>query len=391
MELQLYQSHQLRNVLEYQLQQNSSGVLTLKTKVDYSQNKSIEKLVIQNGALVYGGSTIPNNQQFARSLGNQLNKTSIDAALAVAMKKLTNPKSVRELIELLVKLKIFRWEELEFHIHNRVVLLLEKFDAYPGQAKWDDFTDFDLCFGEDCHGLNWTQLTIDLISRRRKWASLAPNISSMYAIPYVRESRRLKLGMLEVRDPRIKEHLDTYVDGRRTLLDIATAMNKDPLIVANSYLSWVKSGIVSLDNITEANNQARTPANTQSDANLPIILSVDDRPIVQLSIKRSLKGHYNVLCSSQPLDALSILGQHPVKLLLLDLTMPVMDGLDFCKQIRGISKFKELPIVIVTARDGIVDQVRGQIAGANGYITKPFTTEELVSAVNNYIKAKSLQ
>ena len=391
MKIEVYNSHELKTFIEKQLNQNINGVLTLETKVDSWKKQNQGILVIKNGVLVYGGSTVPTNHQLAKSLADKFKSDSIDAALAIASKKLKNPKSVRELIDILVKLKVFRWDKIESHIHNQVVLILEKFDIYPGQAKWDDSTDFDLCFGQDYHGLNWIQLKIDLNSRQRKWASLAPTISSMYSVPYVSESHRLKLGMLKASAPRIKEHFDTYVDGRRTLLDIATAMDKDPLTVANSYLSWAKSGIVSFENITEANNQARTSANTQSDANLPIILSVDDSSIVQLSIKRALKGYCNVLCSSQPLRALSILSQHPVKLLLLDVTMPIMDGLDFCKQIRGISKFKDLPIIMVTARDGVIDEVKGQIAGANDYITKPFTNEELVSAINKYISVKCLQ
>ena len=387
MQSQQYQSQELQNLLAYQLKPDISRELVLETQVSSWQVQRIGSLVINNGTLVYGDSKVPNNLQLAKSLGDKFKAQSIDSALSIASKKLTNPKSVRELIKILVKLRVFKWEHIEAHIHNQVVLMLEKFATYPGQATWHDATDFDLCFGEDCHGLNWIQLKQDLSRRQKQWASLAPQVSSMDAVPYIGQCNRLKLGFLRASDPKIGQHFDTYVDGRRTLVDIATAMGKDPLIVANTYFNWVNSGIVNFKNISEANNQAETIASETSVPNLPIVLSVDDSPIVQVSIKRALAGHYNVLFTSEPVEAITILRQHSVELLLLDLTMPDMDGLDFCKMIRKNPKFRDLPIIMVTARDGLIDKMKGQLAGTNRYITKPFKPEELLEVVKKYIKA----
>ena len=381
MQLKQYQSQQLKNLLESQLKQNISGVLALETKVDSWQKQRIGKLVIHNGALVYGDSTVPNNQEFAKSLGDKLQPNFINAALSIASEKLTNPQSVRELIEILVKLRVFKWEDIETYIHNQVISILEKFDAYPGEAKWDDSTDFDLCFGEDCHGLNWVKLTQDLNHRQQKWASLAPTIPSMDAVPYISESSLSK----KVSDPRVRKHLKTYVDGHRTLVDIATVIGKDPLKVANSYLNWVNSGIVNFDKSPEVNNQAATIASETLAANLPTVLSLDDSQIVQISIKRALSGHYNVILASKSAEALMSLNRNSVDLLLLDLTMPEVDGLEFCRMIRRMPKFRDLPIIMVTARDGLIDKMKGQIAGTNKYITKPFQPEELLEIVNKYI------
>ena len=387
MQFNLYKSQELTTLLESQLKQNTSGVLALETKVDSWSQQRKEMLVIYNGALVYGGLTVPNNQQLAKILGDRLKSNSIHPGLSIASQKLTNSKSVRELIEMLVKLKVFKWEEIEAYIHKQIIFILEKFLTYPGQIQWHDSTDFDLSFGKDLHGLSWIQIKIDLQSRQKRWASLAPTIPSMDSVPYVSESNSVKIGLFKASDPRLKEHFDTYVDGCKTLVDIAHAMGKDPLRVANSYFNWVKSGIVSFKNIEEASNQAGTIANRKLDPNLPTILSVDDSPIVQLSIKRALTGHYNLLCASQALNALTILRQHSVDLLLLDLTMPDINGLDFCKKIRNSPQFKDLPIVMVTARDGFIDKIKGQIAGTNGYLTKPFKPEELLAIANKYIKA----
>ena len=387
MQLILYSSQQLINLLASHLKSGFSGVLAIETKVNSWQKQRTGKFVIYNSTLVYGGSTIPTNQQFAKIVGDKLQINSMNAALAVASKKLTNPESVRELIEILVKLKLFTWEDIEVYSHDQIVSMLEQFDAYPGQAKWDNSTDFDLCFGEDRHGLSWTKLKQHFSHRQQQWKSLAPTIPSMDAVPYVSES-----SLSKVSDPMVQEHLKTYVDGRRTLVDIATAMKKDPLKVANSYLKWANSGAVSFNNLSntkitqKANKQVETIVNERSNAYLPIILSVDDSPIVQVSIKRALSGRYNVMFASTAAEALKMINLNSVDLLLLDLTMPDVDGLDFCRIVRKIPKFQDLPIVMVTARDGFFDQIKGQMAGTNGYITKPFKPEELIAVINKYVK-----
>ena len=388
MKLTTYQPQKLQYFLESQLKQNTNGVLVLETQVDSWQKQRQGILVIRNNTLVYGGTTIPSNQQLAKSLGAKLKPKSINAAIAVASKKLADPKSIRELISILVKLKVFDWKNVEAYIQNQVVSILEQFELYSGKSQWKDINNFDLCFGEDCHGLNWMQIKQDLKTRKQKWASLTPTIPTMDAVPYVSPSNLVKLNLLKINNPKVGEHIETYVDGHRTLIDIATKMGKDPLKVANSYANWVKSGAISFNDPVEVKTQAiATPIKVSgSDANLPTVLSVDDSPIVQVSIRRALAGHYNLLCASKAADALTILDQNSVELLLLDLTMPDIDGLEFCKTIRQIPQFHDLPVIMVTARDGLINKMKGQIAGTNGYITKPFTAEELLEVIGKYIK-----
>lgn len=398
MKLTPYQSEQLKHLVESKLKQNDSGILTLETKVDSWQKQRTGILFINNRALVYAGLAVPNNQQFAKILGTKLKSKSINAAIAVASKKLTNPKSVRELIATLVKLQVFTWESIEAYAYSQVVSILERFDAYPGEAKWYDSGNFDFCLGEDGHGLNWIKLKQDLNYRAKQWASLAPTIPAMDAVPYVGKDNLGKLELLKANNPQIGEHIEAYVDGQRTLLEIASAIGKDPLKVANSYANWVKSGIISCGEITsseaeitetpspENTSSVAEPADQSSASDLPLVLSVDDSPIVQVSIKRALKDHYNLVCASKAVDALNILAKQSVDLLLLDLTMPDIDGLEFCKKIRQIPKFYDLPIIMVTARDGLINKMKGQIAGTNGYLTKPFTPKEILEVVSKYIK-----
>lgn len=65
--------------------------------------------------------------------------------------------------------------------------------------------------------------------------------------------------------------------------------------------------------------------------------------------------------------------------------MPDIDGLEMCKTLRSIPKFRNLPIVMVTARDTLVDKMKGQIAGTNRYLTKPFDTEKLLAVIGEFL------
>lgn len=117
----------------------------------------------------------------------------------------------------------------------------------------------------------------------------------------------------------------------------------------------------------------------ESDAR-PVVLSVDDSPIARATIERHLGGDYQVVSCGTAADAIAALYRvDAIECLLLDLTLPDMDGLDLCGVIR--KRFENLPIIMVTSRDGIADRLRGRMAGANRYITKPFLAAELLAAI----------
>ena len=113
----------------------------------------------------------------------------------------------------------------------------------------------------------------------------------------------------------------------------------------------------------------------------PTIVSVDDSPIVHKIVERHLGQSYKIVRCQTAVDAISALYQEQgtIACLLLDLTLPDMDGLDLCGVVR--KRFGDLPIVMLTSRDKITDRIRGRLAGANRYITKPFSPTELLAAV----------
>lgn len=118
----------------------------------------------------------------------------------------------------------------------------------------------------------------------------------------------------------------------------------------------------------------------------PIILSVDDCIFIQKLITEVLEEKYNILVANNSAEALSLIYQQQIAMLLLDVCMPGVDGLDLCRTLRSLPQFAELPIIMITAKDTVFDKVQGRLAGATAYLTKPFELSALEEVCRKFIK-----
>lgn len=119
------------------------------------------------------------------------------------------------------------------------------------------------------------------------------------------------------------------------------------------------------------------------------ILVVDDEPsIVTLLSFNLTKAGFDVISAGKGSEVLPLVrDQHP-DLIVLDLMLPEMDGMDVCKQLR--QEFINVPIIMLTARDDELDKVLGLELGADDYLTKPFSPRELVARVKAILRRTEL-
>ncbi|MGH8911625.1 MAG: response regulator [Acidimicrobiia bacterium] len=114
------------------------------------------------------------------------------------------------------------------------------------------------------------------------------------------------------------------------------------------------------------------------------VLVVEDEKALSESIRFTLESEgYEVLTASTGVEGLRQAREGRPSLVLLDLMLPGMSGLDICRQIRRES---DVPIVMVTAKDGEADKILGLELGADDYITKPFSTRELLARVRAHLR-----
>jgi two-component system chemotaxis response regulator CheY len=122
-------------------------------------------------------------------------------------------------------------------------------------------------------------------------------------------------------------------------------------------------------------------------------LIVDDSSVMRKIVERSLRQAgidiKQVLEAGNGAEALAVLNQSTVDLILCDINMPVMDGLEFVKQLSGVPNAKGVPVVMITTEGSESHVVQALSCGARGYIRKPFTPEQVKEHVIPILVGKS--
>ncbi|HAH08048.1 MAG TPA: hypothetical protein DCM05_16245 [Elusimicrobia bacterium] len=112
-----------------------------------------------------------------------------------------------------------------------------------------------------------------------------------------------------------------------------------------------------------------------------VLVADDDAMFRELVTEILKQGGYKVAAAEDGLAAWNLMQKQKVDLAVLDLNMPNMDGLELTRKIRGDARFKSLPILMLTIRAMIEDQVAGYDKGADDYLTKPFDNKLLLARV----------
>jgi len=129
------------------------------------------------------------------------------------------------------------------------------------------------------------------------------------------------------------------------------------------------------------------PAIDQAAANPTFkIVCIDDSPTILSEIERFLGNtRYEVTTVDDPIQASSVIFRIKPDLILLDITMPKINGYRLCSLLRSSAVFDETPIIMVTGNTGLIDKARAKLAGATDYFTKPFTQQGLMGMVEKYL------
>lgn len=115
------------------------------------------------------------------------------------------------------------------------------------------------------------------------------------------------------------------------------------------------------------------------------ILIVDDSPSQVRMIQDLLEREgYLPVGLSDPRRIEETLANEKPRVILLDVVMPERNGFQVCRDLKGNAMFSEIPVILVTSKDSASDKYWGQQQGADGYVTKPFTREELLRAVRRF-------
>ena len=116
------------------------------------------------------------------------------------------------------------------------------------------------------------------------------------------------------------------------------------------------------------------------------VMVIDDSNTIRRSAEIFLmQAGCQVILAENGFDALAKIADHQPDLIFVDIMMPRLDGYQTCALIKHNKVFRSIPVIMLSSKDGLFDRARGRIVGSEHYLTKPFTKDELLGAIEAHI------
>lgn len=180
--------------------------------------------------------------------------------------------------------------------------------------------------------------------------------------------------------------LTKLLNGNNTLWDLSLRMKRSMIAVMRSLLPLVVDGIVEFAEISDLDSPLDSLAKSTERPSKKLIACIDDSPQIGQEMSVILtKAGYEVITILDPLQGVSTLLQRKPDLIFLDLVMPNTNGYELCTFLRKSATFQDVPIIILTGRDGMIDRVRAKMAGSTDFLTKPPETAKVLQMVEKYL------
>nr|WP_322683462.1 response regulator [Nostoc sp. DedQUE07]MDZ8128977.1 response regulator [Nostoc sp. DedQUE07] len=209
----------------------------------------------------------------------------------------------------------------------------------------------------------------------------------------------------------------SLVDGTKTLRGLGQKSGRDALVLSRFLMPLVKTGAIAFSPtpsprkvgisqetgkpssaVNNPNSSLKTEENTVIqvappaaskaiiDVSRPLVACVDDSPTICRSLEEILTHqNYRFIGIQDSLTAVLKLIKSKPDFIFLDLLMPKVNGYEICSQIRKTPSLKDVPVVILTGKDGIVDRMRAKLVGATDFLGKPVEADKVLNVLHKYL------
>lgn len=224
---------------------------------------------------------------------------------------------------------------------------------------------------------SFKELIQSVNSQISAWIKIRSDISSPLQRLTVVQPEQLSQSLpIQIQNKKILELLPEILSQNWTLYKAAQQMEIDVLELAQTLQPLIQQKILSLN---EFNYTPQQPGKI-------IVACVDDSSTVQRQVKLSLEViGYEVLSITEPNRALTMMARQKPQLIFMDINMPETDGYELCRMLRQSTLLQDVPIVMLTGRDGFVDRMKARLVGATDYMTKPIKTQDLIEIAQKLI------
>ena len=223
------------------------------------------------------------------------------------------------------------------------------------------------------------QIIAPLQNSLNQWRQIQAEIKSPYSRPYIKDVQKFAQAVYQIKTgkPQQIDLLTQTLSKNLCFYEVAQQLKMDVLKLANFVHSFIRTDVMGVNPYRSVQNDTRL-----------VVACIDDSKTVQRNVKLILESAgYRVLELMEPARVLTMLVRDKPNLILMDISMPDIDGYELCRMLRLSSALKEVPIVMLTGRDGLVDRIRARMVGATNYITKPFQPEQLLNTVTELINS----
>lgn len=219
------------------------------------------------------------------------------------------------------------------------------------------------------------QIVMPVRSQIVRWLQVSPDLNSPFARPYLISQEQFSQFLwLKAEPPARIESLTKALSQEGCLYQVAHQLKLEILELVALLQPLIQNGAVGVR------------PKSAKEHRRPTVVCIDDSKTIQQTVKLILEASgYQVLSLTEPARALTALVRCKPALILMDITMPEIDGYELCRMLRQSHLLKETPIVMLTGRDGLVDRIRARMVGAADYLTKPFQPAELLSLIEKLI------
>ncbi len=187
-------------------------------------------------------------------------------------------------------------------------------------------------------------------------------------LPLARSLTELHKGVLELKDPQ----------NGMNVFQLSIPIHQENEISLQEYETF-ETAAGKEPEITEEPDAGKTT----------LLLVEDNREILQF-IQRELSNQFTIYRAYNGEDALEVLAKNNIALVISDIMMPVMDGIELCRQMKTDIQYSHIPIILLTARNTLHSKIEGLEVGADAYIEKPFDIEHLQAQINNLLANRQI-
>jgi len=122
----------------------------------------------------------------------------------------------------------------------------------------------------------------------------------------------------------------------------------------------------------------------------PVVVVIDDSPTIRKILELTLqRSGVRVVGAASGVSGLAAVAQHPPAVIFLDIMLPKTNGYQLCQVLKRNPKYRRTPVIMLSGKDGLFDKVRGRLAGANDYLTKPFEPGAVLAVLQKYLDRPS--